>query len=134
MRENITFALTLVIIKSCDLKSWGLLLAECGSKCRLKLKKIRAVSDQNHATNLCPYKSRKTDVFYNILTGILVTDSIMCYIFTVGPMGKAPSAIKTNIKAASQIHPYGRWISDLSMNYSMWLIWSHASGHITIWH
>ncbi|PSN47445.1 Mediator of RNA polymerase II transcription subunit 8 [Blattella germanica] len=26
----------------------------------------------------------------------------------MGPMGKAPSAIKTNIKAASQIHPYGR--------------------------
>lgn len=26
----------------------------------------------------------------------------------VGQMGKAPSAIKTNIKAASQIHPYGR--------------------------
>ncbi|KAJ8679401.1 hypothetical protein QAD02_015188 [Eretmocerus hayati] len=26
----------------------------------------------------------------------------------VGPMSKAPSAIKTNIKAASQIHPYGR--------------------------
>lgn len=25
-----------------------------------------------------------------------------------GQMGKAPSAIKTNIKAASQIHPYGR--------------------------
>ncbi|XP_012262304.1 mediator of RNA polymerase II transcription subunit 8 isoform X2 [Athalia rosae] len=26
----------------------------------------------------------------------------------LGQMGKAPSAIKTNIKAASQIHPYGR--------------------------
>lgn len=26
----------------------------------------------------------------------------------MGPMGKAPSAIKTNIKAAAQIHPYGR--------------------------
>lgn len=26
----------------------------------------------------------------------------------MGQMGKAPSAIKTNIKAASQIHPYGR--------------------------
>lgn len=26
----------------------------------------------------------------------------------MGPMGKAPSAIKTNIKAATQIHPYGR--------------------------
>lgn len=25
-----------------------------------------------------------------------------------GPMGKAPSAIKTNIKSANQIHPYGR--------------------------
>lgn len=23
-------------------------------------------------------------------------------------MGKAPSAIKTNIKSASQVHPYGR--------------------------
>lgn len=26
----------------------------------------------------------------------------------VGPMGKAPSAVKTNIKSANQIHPYGR--------------------------
>lgn len=26
----------------------------------------------------------------------------------MGPMGKVPSGIKTNIKAASQIHPYGR--------------------------
>lgn len=26
--------------------------------------------------------------------------------FTVGQMNKAPSAIKTNIKAAAQIHPY----------------------------
>lgn len=26
----------------------------------------------------------------------------------VNPMGKAPSAIKTNIKSANQIHPYGR--------------------------
>lgn len=26
----------------------------------------------------------------------------------MGPMGKAPSSIKTNIKAANQIHPYGR--------------------------
>ncbi|XP_049794197.1 mediator of RNA polymerase II transcription subunit 8 [Schistocerca nitens] len=26
----------------------------------------------------------------------------------MGPMGKAPSSIKTNIKAATQIHPYGR--------------------------
>lgn len=26
----------------------------------------------------------------------------------VGPMGKVPSGIKTNIKAASQIHPYNR--------------------------
>uniref|UniRef100_A0A1B6BX70 Mediator of RNA polymerase II transcription subunit 8 n=1 Tax=Clastoptera arizonana TaxID=38151 RepID=A0A1B6BX70_9HEMI len=26
----------------------------------------------------------------------------------MGPMGKAPSGIKTNIKAATQIHPYGR--------------------------
>nr|CAD7423775.1 unnamed protein product [Timema monikensis] len=26
----------------------------------------------------------------------------------MGPMGKAPSAIKTNIKAATQIHPYNR--------------------------
>jgi len=26
----------------------------------------------------------------------------------MAPMGKAPSTIKTNIKAASQIHPYGR--------------------------
>lgn len=26
----------------------------------------------------------------------------------VGPMGKAPSAIKTNIKAAGQMHPYNR--------------------------
>lgn len=25
-----------------------------------------------------------------------------------GQMGKAPSAIKTNIKSANQIHPYGR--------------------------
>lgn len=25
-----------------------------------------------------------------------------------GPMGKAPSAIKTNIKSANQIHPYAR--------------------------
>lgn len=26
----------------------------------------------------------------------------------VNPIGKAPSAIKTNIKSANQIHPYGR--------------------------
>jgi len=30
------------------------------------------------------------------------------FLFSVAPMGKAPSTIKTNIKAASQIHPYGR--------------------------
>lgn len=27
---------------------------------------------------------------------------------TGGPMGKAPSAVKTNIKSANQIHPYAR--------------------------
>lgn len=45
-----------------------------------------------------------------MMTGILVIEPALCicFVFTVGPMGKAPSAIKTNIKAASQIHPYGR--------------------------
>jgi hypothetical protein len=56
-----------------------------------------------------------------MMTGIIISDWIsnvcVCSVFTVGPMGKAPSAIKTNIKAASQIHPYGRWISGLSMKY-----------------
>lgn len=33
---------------------------------------------------------------------------IFNYFIIVGQMNKAPSAIKTNIKAASQIHPYGR--------------------------
>lgn len=36
---------------------------------------------------------------FTILTNIF-------YVFVVGQMSKAPSAIKTNIKAASQIHPY----------------------------
>lgn len=33
---------------------------------------------------------------------------IKFFFSAVGQIGKAPSAIKTNIKAASQIHPYGR--------------------------